>query len=328
MNAAYLSRLLTNSYKVNIRIPQQPCLRMIDIPSLGKTCLLLEIKNLIKRYGNFTAVDDISFQVPEGICLGLLGPNGAGKTTTIEMIEGLIQPTAGEILFKGKPINKDFKLHTGIQLQQTALQDFVTVRENLNLFKALYESKANVDKIIILCDLQEFADKDTRKISGGQRQRLLLALALINQPQLLFLDEPTVGLDPQARHHFWDLINKIKQQSTTIILTTHYMEEASLLCDQLVIIDHGKILAVGTPNELVADKFSNFQLRLPKNGKLQLPLSLPYQEEGEYVIIDTKQVNMVLRQLMTAGINLEGLTIQEHNLEDLFLHLTGHQLRD
>lgn len=301
---------------------------MIDILVLGIVCLILEIKNLVKRYGPFTAVDNISFQVPEGICLGLLGPNGAGKTTTIEMIEGLIPPSAGEILFKGKLIDNTFKLRTGIQLQHTALQDFVTVRENLNLFKALYESNVNVDEIIVLCDLHEFTNKDTRKISGGQRQRLLLALALINQPQLLFLDEPTVGLDPQARHHFWDLINKIKQQSTTIILTTHYMEEAALLCDQLVIIDHGKILAVGTPNELVAEKFSTFQLRIPKNEKLRLPLPLSYQEEEGYVIIDTKQVDVAVRQLIAAEVNLEGLTIQEHNLEDLFLHLTGHQLRD
>ncbi len=290
--------------------------------------MLLEIKYLTKKYGDFTAVEDLSFQVPKGVCLGLLGPNGAGKTTTIEMIEGLIKPTSGEILFKGKPIDPSFKKVAGIQLQHTSLQDFITVRENLMMFKAIYESSVVVEDIVELCDLQEFIDKDTRKISGGQRQRLLLALALINQPQLLFLDEPTVGLDPQARHNFWKLINKIKKQSTTIILTTHYMEEASLLCDQLIIIDHGKIVASGSPSELVSEKFSNFQLRIPKNGLNLLNFDIAYQDVGDYLIFNTPHIDSTVRQLIDAGISLEGLSIQEHNLEDLFLHLTGHQLRD
>ncbi len=290
--------------------------------------MLLEINSLTKKYGDFTAVDGLSFQVPEGACLGLLGPNGAGKTTTIEMIEGLIKPTSGQILFNGKPIDPSFKKVAGIQLQHTSLQDFITVRENLIMFKALYDSSVTIEDIIELCDLQEFIDRDTRKISGGQRQRLLLALALINQPQLLFLDEPTVGLDPQARHNFWKLINKIKNQSTTVILTTHYMEEASVLCDQLIIIDHGKILASGSPSALVTEKFSNYQLRLPKNGLDILKIEIAYQVDGEYLIFDTPHVDATLRQLINAGISLEGLSIQEHNLEDLFLHLTGHQLRD
>ncbi len=273
------------------------------------------------------AVDGISFSLPQGVCLGLLGPNGAGKTTTIEMIEGLIKPTSGEIFFKGQPINDDFKRYAGIQLQHTALQDFITVKENLILFKALYESKADIDEIICLCGLQEFAGREPRKISGGQRQRLLLALAIINQPELLILDEPTVGLDPQARHNFWKLIDQIKKQSTTIILTTHYMEEASLLCDELVIIDHGKVIANGTPSGLIAQKFSNYQIRLPKNGT-KLPSSISYQENGDYLVIESQDVEAILRQLLEAKVSLEGISIQEHNLEDLFLHLTGHQLRE
>ncbi len=273
------------------------------------------------------AVDGISFGLPQGVCLGLLGPNGAGKTTTIEMIEGLIKPTSGEIFFKGQPINDDFKRYAGIQLQDTALQDFITVKENLILFKALYESKADIDEIISLCGLQEFAGREPRKISGGQRQRLLLALAIINQPELLILDEPTVGLDPQARHNFWKLIDQIKKKSTTIILTTHYMEEASLLCDELVIIDHGKVIAKGTPSGLIAQKFSNYQIRLPKNGT-KLPSSIPYQENGDYLVIESQDVEAILRQLLEEKVSLEGISIQEHNLEDLFLHLTGHQLRE
>ena len=290
--------------------------------------MLLEIKNLTKRYANLVAVDAISFEVPPGICLGLLGPNGAGKTTTIEMIEGLITPTSGQIFFKGQLINNDFKRYAGIQLQHTALQDFVTVKENLVLFKALYESHINIDELIELCGLQEFIDRDTRKISGGQRQRLLLALALINQPQLLILDEPTVGLDPQARHNFWKLIDKIKKQRTTIILTTHYMEEASLLCDELVIMDHGKIIAKGSPSELIAQKFSNYQIRLPKNGIKSLPSNITHTLIGDYFVIDTQKVEETLKALLQSGISLDAISISEHNLEDLFLHLTGHQLRD
>lgn len=290
--------------------------------------MLLEIKNLTKRYANLVAVDAISFEVPPGICLGLLGPNGAGKTTTIEMIEGLITPTSGQIFFKGQLINNDFKRYAGIQLQHTALQDFVTVKENLVLFKALYESHINIDELIELCGLQEFIDRDTRKISGGQRQRLLLALALINQPQLLILDEPTVGLDPQARHNFWKLIDKIKKQRTTIILTTHYMEEASLLCDELVIMDHGKIIAKGSPSELIAQRFSNYQIRLPKNGIKSLPGNVSHTLIGDYFVIDTQKVEETLKALMQEGVSLDTISISEHNLEDLFLHLTGHQLRD
>ena len=289
--------------------------------------MLLEIKNLRKYYHNVVAVDGISFELRQGICLGLLGPNGAGKTTTIEMIEGLIKPTSGEIYFKGQPINNDFKRYAGIQLQHTALQDFITVKENLLLFKALYDSQVNIDEIISLCGLKDFLDREPRKISGGQRQRLLLALAIINEPELLILDEPTVGLDPQARHNFWKLIDQIKKKSTTIILTTHYMEEASLLCDELVIIDHGKVIAKGTPSGLIAKKFSTYQIRLPKN-RTRLPNAIPYSENGDYFIIDTQKVDVLLKQLIHEGISLEGISIQEHNLEDLFLHLTGHQLRE
>lgn len=290
--------------------------------------MLLEIKNLKKHFGDINAVDGVSFTVSKGVCLGLLGPNGAGKTTTIEMIEGLITPTSGEIFFKGQPITNEFKRHAGIQLQNTALQDFVTVKENLVLFKALYDSAVNIEELVVLCGLQEFINRDTRKISGGQRQRLLLALALINQPELLILDEPTVGLDPQARHNFWKLIDKIKKQATTIILTTHYMEEASTLCDQLVIIDHGKVIAKGTPSDLIARKFSNYQIRLPKNGSLKLPQTIAHQDRGDYLVIDTQKVDFSIRELLQADVSLEGITIVEHNLEDLFLHLTGHQLRE
>ncbi|MBS0288287.1 MAG: ABC transporter ATP-binding protein [Proteobacteria bacterium] len=301
---------------------------VFGLHNAGYQSLLLEIKNLRKYFGELKAVDGVSFAVPKGVCLGLLGPNGAGKTTTIEMIEGLIAPTSGEIFFKGKPITNAFKRSAGIQLQHTALQDFISVKENLILFKALYDSSINIEELVALCGLQEFINRDTRKISGGQRQRLLLALALINQPELLILDEPTVGLDPQARHNFWKLIDKIKKQATTIILTTHYMEEASTLCDELVIIDHGKVIAKGTPSGLIAQRFSNYQIRLPKNGTLKLPDTIAHQESGDYFVIDTQKVDTCIRELLQAGVSLEGITIFEHNLEDLFLHLTGHQLRE
>ena len=212
---------------------------------------LLEVIELVKTYGQIPAVKGISFMIEPGCCFGLLGPNGAGKTTTIEVIEDVIPPTSGQILFNGNPRAANFHDDVGIQFQSTALLGFLTVRETLQTFRNLYIRGANVDHLIELCRLEEFQHQYNDKISGGQRQRFLLALALINNPRLLFLDEPSTGLDPQARRNLWQLISSIKSEGKTIVLTTHYMEEAQRLCDEVAIMDYGKIIARGAPQDLI-----------------------------------------------------------------------------
>jgi ABC-2 type transport system ATP-binding protein len=207
---------------------------------------ILEVKNLVKKYETITAVNDIDFSVEQGACFALLGPNGAGKTTTIEVIENVIPPTSGTIEYKGKPRSHSFKDDIGIQFQETALLSFLTVRETLETFQSLYQKTTPLEKLIDLCNLEELLDQGNDKLSGGQRQRFLLALALANQPELIFLDEPSTGLDPQARRNLWNVIQQIKADGKTVILTTHYMEEAQYLCDEIAIMDHGVIIARGT----------------------------------------------------------------------------------
>jgi len=220
---------------------------------------ILEVKNLRKTYlgrGSkeskvVTAVNGVNFSLTEGICFGLLGPNGAGKTTTVEMMEGILAPTAGEILFRGEPIGKHYREKIGIQFQETSLQDYIRVREVLELFASFYPKRANIDELVRLCDLKDLLGRDVHQLSGGQRQRVLLALALVNDPELVFLDEPTTGLDPQARRNFWELVRQIRARHCTVVLTTHYMDEAHELCDEIGIMDEGKLIERGTPDDLL-----------------------------------------------------------------------------
>ncbi len=213
--------------------------------------MILEIDGLVKRYKGITAVDGISFSIREGICFGLLGQNGAGKTTTVEMLEDIITPTSGTILFKGRKRDRAFREKIGIQFQHTELLAFLTVDETLKTFSRFYKHPLPLAEIKQLCMLDTIGKQMNNKISGGQKQRLLLGLALLNAPDLLFLDEPSTGLDPQARQHMWKIIKGVKQQGKTIVLTTHYMEEAQTLCDEIIIMDHGKIIAQGSPTELI-----------------------------------------------------------------------------
>jgi len=290
---------------------------------------ILQVKNLTKHYPGVKAVDGISFSIKEGTCFGLLGPNGAGKTTTVEIMEGITKQSSGEVLYKGSPIGREFKQEAGIQFQSTALQEFLTVIEILQLFKKLYTTSMDLDELIKICALNEFLNQDSRNLSGGQKQRLLLAIALINDPNILFLDEPTTGLDPQARRNFWELINSIKSRNKTIILTTHYMEEAAELCDEIAIIDQGKIIAIGTPTELLKANFTDVLLQIPeedfvsdlKNDNLVL------SHKPGLVIIHTENVHETLRLLGKHNVNLSRLEIRSRNLEDLFLKLTGKGLR-
>ena len=291
---------------------------------------LLEVQNLVKKYKDLVAVNDISFAIDRGICFGLLGPNGAGKTTTIEVIEDVIAPTSGAIVYKGRPRSGSFKDEIGIQFQSTALLSFLTVRETLESFQNLYRKTAAIDDLVQLCHLAEFQHQYNDKISGGQRQRFLLALALINRPELLILDEPSTGLDPQARRNLWDLIQQIKKEGKTIILTTHYMEEAQYLCDEIAIMDYGKIIAHGKPAELIKRHSPGMTVILPKERLDLSPdqLSLPFKEIKENIELKTDDVNSCLQILMTKGIDLSELTIRSPNLETVFLNLTGRQLRE
>ena len=290
---------------------------------------ILEVKDLKKEYPGVKAVDGISFSVKKGTCFGLLGPNGAGKTTAIEIIEGITASDGGSILYKNRPIGRDFHKETGIQFQATALQEFLTVKETLLLFHKLYPNPSNFDEIVEECSLKNLLSRDNRKLSGGQRQRLLVAIALVNQPELLFMDEPTTGLDPQARRNFWNMVEKIKLRNTTLILTTHYMEEADFLCDEIAIMDKGKIIAYGEPKQLIAQHFKEVVLELPEDEVKNHPLniSMEYEFKFGYLEIYTHDIPTALNLLKEQNISLDKLKIRPFNLEDLFLKLTGSELR-
>jgi ABC-2 type transport system ATP-binding protein len=293
------------------------------------TAPIIEVRDLVKQYPATTAVAGVSFSVPPGICFGLLGPNGAGKTTTVEIMEGILPPTSGEVRYRGEPLGARFREEAGILFQKTALQDFLTVRQCIALFRGLYDRGLDVDEVIRLCALEKLAGRDSRKLSGGQQQRLLLAIALVNDPAVLFLDEPTTGLDPQARRNFWELVGSIKAQRKTIILTTHYMEEAELLCDEIVILDRGRIVAQGPPRRLLREHFAEVLLELPRPEFPAEARRLPLRilEASDRVEITTDDLEETLRLLLAAKVPLTNLRIRPANLEDLFLELTGRELR-
>jgi ABC-2 type transport system ATP-binding protein len=290
---------------------------------------ILEVRDLVKQYPGVTALDGISFSVPEGVCFGLLGPNGAGKTTTIEIMEGILTPSSGEVRYRGEPLGSRFREEAGILFQATALQNFLTVRQSLAMFRGLYAHGRDIDELLKLCSLEALAERDNRKLSGGQLQRLLLAIALVNDPAVLFLDEPTTGLDPQARRNFWSLVRAIKAQRKTMILTTHYMEEAEILCDVIAIVDQGRIIAQGTPAALLREHFAAVLLELPRVDVPSAARALPLQmiESEERIEITTDDLDATLRALLAADVPLRNLRIRPPNLEDLFLELTGRELR-
>lgn len=291
--------------------------------------IALEARHLVKEYPGVLAVDDVSFAVEEGSCFGLLGPNGAGKTTTVEIIEGVTAATSGEVWYDGEPAGQRFREEAGIQFQNTALQDFLTVRETLEMFQALYDRRADLDRIIESCSLTELVDRDNRKLSGGQRQRLLLAVALVNRPRLIFLDEPTTGLDPQARRNFWELVQHILADGATVILTTHYMDEAQVLCDEIAIMDAGRIVTQGEPDRLLRDRYRGLIIELPladTSARLRDIEHRTFENLGIVEIL-SEDVTASLESLSSRGITLDRIKIRQANLEDLFLDLTGHTLR-
>lgn len=294
---------------------------------------IIEINSISKSFKSVKAVDNLSFSIPEGLCFGLLGPNGAGKTTTLEMIEGIQKPNSGEVLLQGKALDQTMKQKIGIQFQSTALPDYLKVQEVLDLFASFYPKNADINELIQLCELSEFLDRDHRKLSGGQKQRLLLALALINDPEVVFLDEPTTGLDPQSRHNFWQLIRSIKKRNKTIVMTTHYMEEAEALCDEIVIMDSGKLLEQGSPKVLLGKYFSGAMIHLPFSESLREKLNqMGFINEqncsDQQIVIESQNVEQSVRDLIQQQIPLTGLQIEQANLNDLFIKLTGRELRE
>ncbi len=308
---------------------------------------MIEVINLRKHYGQLKAVDDVSFQVKSGEVFGILGPNGAGKTTTLEMIEGLRQPDGGKIFIDGKPVwpnPQQTKQLIGVQLQSTSLLDYLTIREILILFASFYKkglNKTELDKLLDTVGLSEKRKANVKELSGGQQQRLSIALALVNNPKVIFLDEPTTGLDPQARHHLWDLIRQINSQGKTIVLTTHYMEEAELLCQRVAVMDYGKIIALDTPANLI-----NNLLGKGKAGKEKLTFTAPEQLASKLMELDIGQITQIdssyilytddpqksvleiFRLAEREKIDIKNLAISGANLEDVFLYLTGRALRD
>ncbi|MBF0452761.1 MAG: ABC transporter ATP-binding protein, partial [Candidatus Magnetomorum sp.] len=271
-----------------------------------------------------------------GTCFGLLGPNGAGKTTTLEMIEGICTPTSGEIFYNGQPINRHFWEKVGVQFQSTELFSFLSVRETIETFMRLYRKHVSLDELIRICHLEDIQDQDNHKISGGQKQRLLLAIALVNNPDLIFLDEPTTGLDPQSRRHLWEIVEGIKKRGKTIVLTTHYMDEAEILCDKIIIVDKGKIIAQGSPENLITRQCTGQVIRLPQESVPQNVRNIfdsdtryhwQIDPTKKFIHIQTHAINDCIELLLRHKIDLTRMAIRSHNLEDLFIKLTGKALR-
>jgi ABC-2 type transport system ATP-binding protein len=291
---------------------------------------VLEVRDLVKKYKSVAAVKGISFSIPRGICFGLLGPNGAGKTTALEVIEDIIPLTSGEVLYNGAPKTASFREEVGIQFQHTSLLHFMTVKETLITFQRLYRVTESLDFLVDICRLHEILGQMNNRISGGQAQRLMLALALINRPKLLFLDEPSTGLDPQARRYLWDIVLEIKNKGKTIVLTTHSMDEAEYLCDEIAIMDHGRIIARGSPAELIRTYCSGGTISLPR-ANVNIPLAdlpFPYREINGRIQITTDKVNTGIEKLLAMKVDLTDMTVHSPNLEDVFLQLTGRLLRE
>lgn len=305
---------------------------------------MIEVKSLSKIYGDLKAVDSVSFQVKAGEIFGILGPNGAGKTTTLEMIEGLRRPDGGEVLIKGLPVWPNpggTKELIGVQLQTTALFDYLTVREMLALFGSFYRrvlTREKIDELLSSVSLTNKGKARVNELSGGQQQRLSISLALVNDPEVVFLDEPTTGLDPQARRRLWDVIEEINALGKTIVLTTHYMEEAEVLCDRIAIMDNGHVIEIDTPKNLVDGLGAETKITFQSNKELSLEdiktatQASQISKPDDHYVLYTKNVQTSIIGLLSMAEKLENainnLSIAGANLEDVFLHHTGKGLRE
>jgi len=305
--------------------------------------------NLYKRYPGRPPVDAVrglDLEVEAGQCFGLLGPNGAGKTTTIEIIEGLVPATSGEVEVLGMHWGSDdaeIKERLGISLQETRLGERLTVRETLTLFRSFYRNGLEPDDAIRQVSLEEKANARVGKLSGGQKQRLAVATSLIGDPELLLLDEPTTGLDPQSRRQLWDIIRDFRQRGRTVLLTTHYMDEAERLCDRVAIVDHGKVIALGTPSELIARLGGDHVIEFAATNGVgtpaldvdmlqDLPAVRSVRREADNVCLSVTEPHIalpaLLQRLKERQLDLAMLTTRHASLEDVFVNLTGRHLRD
>jgi ABC-2 type transport system ATP-binding protein len=302
---------------------------------------VIRVRGLVKRYGDLVAVDGIAFDVAAGEIFGLLGPNGAGKTTTVEILEGLRSPDAGETTVLGVDVAKDanaLKPRIGVSLQTAALYPKLTVTELIDLFRSFYPTSRPTAELIDVLELGERRNAQTKDLSGGQRQRLAVALALVNDPELVFLDEPTTGLDPAARRALWDIVLELKTKGRTVLLTTHYMEEAELLCDHVAIMDHGHILEMGTVEELVSKRFKERAVQFDSIDGIadtelaSLPAVTSAKRDAGETLLYTKDVGVTIGALLTLteerGQEAHNLLVRRATLEDVFLDLTGRALRD
>jgi ABC-2 type transport system ATP-binding protein len=304
----------------------------------------LRIRQLRKAYKDVVAVDGLDMEVRAGECFGLLGPNGAGKTTTVEICEGLTEPDSGEIEVLGQTWKSNaaqLRQRLGIQLQDTQLSEKLTVHETVRLFRSFFRQGEPAAQAIAHVQLEEKQNSRVGELSGGQKQRLALACALVGDPDFLFLDEPTTGLDPQARHQLWELIEEFKRSGRTILLTTHYMDEAERLCDRVAIMDHGKVIALGTPRELIAahctDQLVEFQAggagkSLDASPLRAVPGVRQVRTENGAVLLHVTELHTavpaLLAELARQNIPLTELRTHSATLEDVFVTLTGRRLRD
>jgi ABC-2 type transport system ATP-binding protein len=303
---------------------------------------VIRVHDLHKSYGATRAVDGVSFDVRRGEVFGLLGPNGAGKTTTVEILEGLRDPDSGDVSVLGIDVGKNadaLKERIGVALQTAALYPRLTVTEVLELFASFYQrSPHSPRELVRLLDLDEKRNTRTRDLSGGQRQRLAVALSLVNDPEVVFLDEPTTGMDPAARRSLWDIITGLKDAGKTILLTTHYLEEAEILCDRLAIMDHGKILEAGTVTQLVDSRFKDRAVRFDRVERLDdarltaMPGVTSVKHDADAIVLYTRDVPATIGAVLdaTEALNVEvaNLAVKRATLEDVFLDLTGRALRD
>ncbi len=298
---------------------------------------------LKKRYGSVVAVDGLDLEVRTGECFGLLGPNGAGKTTTVEIMEGILEPDAGDLEVLGMRWGTDdraLRQRLGVQLQETQLAEKLSVEETLQLFRSFYLQGPTPDEVMRIVGLENKRKAWVSKLSGGQQQRLAVACALVCKPELLFLDEPTTGLDPQSRRQLWDLVHDFKTKGGTVVLTTHYMEEAHRLCDRVAVVDHGRVIALGTPSELIAALGAEHVVEISvENDDREIDSCLndvmgvqDVRRERDGIFLTVSEVHRTIPALLATlkdrGVELSNLTTHHATLEDVFVSLTGRRLRD
>ena len=302
---------------------------------------VIEVKNLYKSYGDVKAVTGINFSVSKGEIFGMLGPNGAGKTTTMEIVEGIRNADSGEVEVLGMNIRqhqRQVKANIGVQLQTTSLYPRLSVREVLDLFGSFFPRHVSADKLIEMVELEDSSSKLCINLSGGQQQRLSVALAMVNDPSILFLDEPTSGLDPQSRHNIWKVIEYVRSEGKSVFITTHYMEEAERLCDRLAIVDHGKIIVTDRPKTLIAQHFKEEAIEFELDEHIdeevfrQMAGVTNAQLENGKMIIYSSEVPITISALMELAkqrnIQLTNLYVRRATLEDVFLKLTGRKIRE